>query len=342
MFRSKMVFHRHSMLLVFGLTLVASTGAMSQTISNAARYGLHPQKYQTLTEDGYQLVMYRMKPKTASRGAVLLQHGLRQSSADWLLINRNLPRQLLDAGLEVWLGNSRASPETASNEHHSKNSEPYWNFSFHEIGYYDLPAMIDTVLMISGRSQLHLVGYSEGSTAAVALLSERPSYNRKIASLNLIAPATYMINSQVRQYAHFHDLFREIVPWTLQEIVTGSDEPSVNSAKQLEHFQQLLLSERFGQYDYGTAWDNQKRYGMDRPPPYALWKITTPVTLHYGTDDEIVPPGDVLNLAQQLHKSASVRIVKHDGIDHRGFMRRSDAAGVMYSRVVGSILEWVH
>ncbi|XP_062558762.1 lipase 1-like [Armigeres subalbatus] len=331
------VSRRRSVFLVIAMTIVASADAASETMSNAAGLGMHPQKYQAFTEDGYQLVMYRMQPKLPSRGVVLLQHGILRSSADWLMVDQNLPMQLLESGLDVWLGNSRASPETASHRVHSRDSKPFWDFSFHEIGYYDLAAMIDTVLANSGHRQLHLVGYSEGATAALTLLSERPSYNDKIKSLTLIAPATFMANSQLRRLASLHNRYRRIIPWSLQELVTGSDKPSVISAKQLDHLQQMLLSGRFRQFDYGT-WDNQKRYDADSPPPYSLWRITVPVTLHYGTEDGLVPPSDVVTLAQQLHSSKGVRLVKHDRIDHRGFMLSVDAADRVYPRLKKTIM----
>lgn len=299
---------------------------------------MQPEKYAALTEDGYQLVMYRMMPQRSPRAVVLLQHGIRQSSADWLMIHQNLPKQLLSAGMEVWLGNSRASQESAGHTYLSQDSTKFWDFSFHEIGYYDLAAMIDTALARSNRNQLHLVAYSEGSTAALTLLSERPSYNAKVASLNLIAPATFLGNSHVRGLATLYDRFRLLVPWSLQELLTGRHWPYENSPKQLEHFQQLLVSGRFHQYDYGF-WNNQKRYGVDNPPPYSLWRLTAPVTLHFGEVDGVVHPKDVRNLATQLNKSSSVRMIQYDGFDHRDFMARPDAAREVYPRITSAIMQ---
>ncbi|XP_065080642.1 lipase 1-like [Ochlerotatus camptorhynchus] len=307
-------------------------------VTKAAQYGMQPEKYTALTEDGYQLVMYRMMPKSSSRGLVLLQHGIRQSSADWLKINQNLPKQLLSAGMEVWLGNSRASLESAGHTYLNKDSTEFWDFSFHEIGYYDLAAMIDTALARSKRNKLHLVAYSEGSTAALTLLSERPSYNAKVASLNLIAPATFLGNSHVRGLATLLYRLRLLLPWSLQKLVTGSDEPYENSPKQLEHFQQLLVTGRFHQYDYGF-WDNQKRYGGDNPPPYSLWRVTAPVTLHVGGADRVVHPKDVRKLARQLHRSSSVRMIQHERFDHRDFLSLPDAAREVYPRITSAIMQ---
>ncbi|XP_001662687.2 lipase 1 [Aedes aegypti] len=327
-------------LLVVGVAMASSATPPSKTLTNAARYGLAAHRHHVITHDGYRLALYRIRSHAHARGIVLLQHGIRQSSADWLMIDRNLPMQLLEAGFEVWLGNSRASPETVHIKH-LRNSTEFWDFSFNEIGYLDLPAMIDTVLTVARRSSLQLVGFSEGSTASLILLSERVSYNAKVASLNVIAPATFMINSLIKQFAYIYETFRDSFPVSLQELVTGSEKPLINSAKQLEHFHQLLVTGRFRHFDYGE-WDNVKYYGVERPPPYSLWRITTPVTVHYGTADGIVPPDDVRNLAMQLHKSTKVRIVQHDRFDHRDFMMQPDAAVRVYPRVVYAIVESSH
>lgn len=76
----------------------------------------------------------------------------------------------------------------------SSHSNDYWNFSFHEIGYYDVPAMIDHVLAATNSSQIFYVGHSQGSTSLMVLLSMRPEYNAKIIEAHLMAPAVFMTN----------------------------------------------------------------------------------------------------------------------------------------------------
>jgi len=66
--------------------------------------------------------------------------------------------------------------------------------SFHEMGVYDFPAVVDFVLNKTGRAKLDIVGYSLGATIALVGLSEKPSYNSKIDKLVLMAPTTRMIS----------------------------------------------------------------------------------------------------------------------------------------------------
>jgi len=66
--------------------------------------------------------------------------------------------------------------------------------SFHEIGIYDFPAVVDFILNKTGRAKLDIVGYSLGATIALVGLSEKPSYNSKIDKLVLMAPTTRMMS----------------------------------------------------------------------------------------------------------------------------------------------------
>ena len=49
-----------------------------------------------------------------------------------------------------------------------------------EMAYYDLPASLDYVLEKTNVEKLHYVGFSMGSAALLAMLSDRPEYNDKV------------------------------------------------------------------------------------------------------------------------------------------------------------------
>lgn len=75
-------------------------------------------------------------------------------------------------------------------------SKEFWNFSWHEIGIYDLPAMIEHMLTTNNHTKLYYVGYSQGSTASMVLLTTYPEYNEKIIQNHMIGPAVFFKNSQ--------------------------------------------------------------------------------------------------------------------------------------------------
>lgn len=70
----------------------------------------------------------------------------------------------------------------------------FFNLSFHEHGKYDVPAMIDRILTITGLPTLLLIGYSMGTTSFFTMMSERPEYNSKIMAFIALAPAVYLDN----------------------------------------------------------------------------------------------------------------------------------------------------
>lgn len=69
------------------------------------------------------------------------------------------------------------------------DGDEFWQFEWHDIGVYDLPAMIDFILAKTKQSQLNCVGHSQGGTVLAVLLSERPEYSKKISIAHLLAPA---------------------------------------------------------------------------------------------------------------------------------------------------------
>lgn len=124
----------------------------------AIRHGYAAETYTVKTEDGYLLTMHRIPcgrngcPQSG-RGSgqpVFLQHGLLSSSADWCLSGPGhaFAFTLADLGYDVWLGNARGN--TYSRKHVSISNEDakFWDFSWHEMALYDIPAELDFVYQI--------------------------------------------------------------------------------------------------------------------------------------------------------------------------------------------------
>jgi len=105
------------------------------------------------TDDGYLLTIYRIpgkigEPSTINKEPVLIQHGILDCADTWVLRgNESIGIVLAEEGYDVWLANSRGN--THSKDHMFLNADfdsEYWQFSFEEMGEYDLPAVIEYIL----------------------------------------------------------------------------------------------------------------------------------------------------------------------------------------------------
>ncbi|KAH8391205.1 hypothetical protein KR215_008807, partial [Drosophila sulfurigaster] len=178
------------------------------------KYGYPSETHTVVTKDGYILEMHRIPKKGAQ--PVLLMHGILDTSATWVLMGPKsglgeyyfgaalcLSRiancshyfvgyMLSDLGYDVWMGNSRGN--RYSKNHTSLNSDyqEFWDFTFHEMGKYDLPANIDYILSKTGYEQLHYIGHSQGTAIFWVLCSEQPAYSQKITSMHALAPIAYI------------------------------------------------------------------------------------------------------------------------------------------------------
>lgn len=55
-----------------------------------------------------------------------------------------------------------------------------WDFSFDEVSYYDLEAMIDKVLNVTRQTHVYYVAHSEGCVLMLAKLSIDPIFSSKV------------------------------------------------------------------------------------------------------------------------------------------------------------------
>uniref|UniRef100_A0A182N1Q1 Lipase n=1 Tax=Anopheles dirus TaxID=7168 RepID=A0A182N1Q1_9DIPT len=168
------------------------------------KYGYTSEIHNVETEDGYIIELHRIHasptygPADSNKLPILLMHGLMGSSADWILIGPEeaLPYLLSDRGYDVWLGNARGNRYSRNHTRLSLDGREFWDFSFHEIGLYDLPTMVDHVLARTGHTQLHYIGHSQGTTVFFVLNALRPEYNGKFRLMQALAPAVFLTNLQ--------------------------------------------------------------------------------------------------------------------------------------------------
>lgn len=196
------------------------------------RHGYTAETHHVWSEDGYRLELHRVLCRTQdkekvhnaqeftdsncnleanklsqevlnsknriSKQPILINHGLLSSSADWVLLGpqKALAYILCDNGYDVWLANVRGNTYSQCHKELTVKDREFWNFSFHDIAIYDVPAMIDYVLEKTGHLNLYYIGYSQGTTSFFAMLSEKPEYNAKVRSMISLAPIAFMSNQK--------------------------------------------------------------------------------------------------------------------------------------------------
>ncbi|XP_033335083.2 lipase 3 [Megalopta genalis] len=165
------------------------------------------------TEDGYLLTMHRIPGKSGSP-AIILQHGVLGSSADWVILGKGkaLAYLLADAGYDVWLGNFRGSTYSRAHVNMTTCDHKFWNFSWHESGIYDLPAMIDYVVGQKHHYLRAYIGFSMGTTAFYVMASEKPFMTKYLQSVYSLAPVVYMkhVQSPLKYFSSIATNFKEI------------------------------------------------------------------------------------------------------------------------------------
>ncbi|XP_038064867.1 lysosomal acid lipase/cholesteryl ester hydrolase-like [Patiria miniata] len=201
---------------------------------------------------------------TTKRPVVFLQHGLLCSSTNWLtnLANQSFAYILADAGFDVWLGNVRGNVYSMGNTHLSSDSNEFWDWSWDQMAEYDLPAMVDLALEVSGQDQLYYVGHSQGSLMAFAGLSKNKELEKKIKMFFALGPVATVghMTSPLRYLSTFlpeiefllnilgvRDFLpsSKITEWLAADLCTGADVWCENIVFVLCGFDRSNLNEVF-------------------------------------------------------------------------------------------------
>jgi len=208
-----------------------------------SEYGIPVEEHWTVTDDGYILKLFRLSRPGAP--VVLGQHGILCSSWHWLINEPSLSPgiQLYEQGYDVWLTNSRGS--TYSRNHTTLEpayNQEYWNFSWTDMGRFDVPANIQFVLEHTGRTDLTFAGWSQGTTQFfVAMTDDRlKAYLEKTVNLFVaIAPVTWLKHSKSK-------LLNALVTFHLADVIELAYPFAFLDGKNLPVFAQFLCKVTLG------------------------------------------------------------------------------------------------
>ncbi|XP_011860688.1 PREDICTED: lipase 3-like isoform X2 [Vollenhovia emeryi] len=195
-------------------------GKILDFIGLVEQYGYPAEEHNVTTEDGYNLKIHRIpgSPLLGNKNkkeTVFIQHGLLASSDSWVLQGpgKDLAYLLADLGYDVWIGNVRGNSYCRSHMNMTVYDPKFWQYSFHEIGIKDLPAMLNYVLNYTKQKDLYYIGHSMGGTVLHVLLSSKPEYNRKIKMAICLAPAIFWtgVSPVVNEFINLFPTLKEVL-----------------------------------------------------------------------------------------------------------------------------------
>lgn len=152
------------------------------------------------TTDGYILTYFRIQAKGQASmkkdlPVMYLQHGLVDSSDGWV-VNARPDENMAPAfyyanqGFDVWLGNMRGNDYSKEHETLSPEDDAFWDYSFHEMAVYDLPAAFQYI-HDQTHQMINYIGHSQGTMVMhIALALKDPivaKYLQNYAGLASVA-----------------------------------------------------------------------------------------------------------------------------------------------------------
>jgi pimeloyl-ACP methyl ester carboxylesterase len=142
--------------------------------------------------------------KRVAKPVVFFQHGLLDSADCWISHDqrRATAFQASDNNFDVWLGNSRGNKysklltETIVPDGKKKVADPkYWDFSFQEMGEYDVPANVDYITKVTGVEKITYVGHSQGTSQMYyALATNEDHLSTKVNLFVALGPVMRLTN----------------------------------------------------------------------------------------------------------------------------------------------------
>ena len=302
----------------------------------------------TTTEDGYVLKLFRIQAKntkmTTGKPVVFLQHGLFDSSDGWVSNTEpnSLGFVLANAGYDVWMGNSRGNKYSRINTKISPEDKEFWDYSFQEMGQYDVKANIKFVLDQTRQAKLTYVGHSQGTSQMFAALGDpvtAPYINSKVKKYIALAPIVYMthVTSKLLRIVTSTDILLEGAKmFGVQEWLPGSCNTNSASTKFQVYackLNPLLCNFALGLVDSNPRYDNQTRlpYFLEHSPSGSslrtLWHYRQQIEAKSQTQFNKFDFGAAGNLNRYGQTTAPAYDLNNIKIPVRGFVGTQDVLG---------------
>ncbi|RZC36685.1 Abhydro lipase domain containing protein, partial [Asbolus verrucosus] len=174
-----------------------------------AKYAGAVEIYDVTTQDGYILKLFRI-PRINPKGVILIHHSIATYSRIYLWQGNNslgehigkfehlitfkiIALTLWHNGYDVWLANHRGTSYSNKHVNMTTSDYSYWDFSFHEIGLYDVSSEIEFIRKKTNGMKIIYIGHSLGSGVGLVYASLKSDQARAyLKSMILLAPPCYL------------------------------------------------------------------------------------------------------------------------------------------------------
>jgi len=263
---------------------------------------------------------------------------------------------LANIGYDVWLGNNRGNKYSRS--HISLNPDKdknFWDFSFHEMGKYDLPAMIDFIqLTTRSNRKITYVGHSQGTSQLFAAMTLLPDYfEQKINGFIALGPVTNLKNinqsflkimvdyrldrlfsmlgiSELLRNSQSLNKLEKLLCSTIKELCHGllkfianydiKDDDLDRFIVFISHFPSGSSTRSFLHFAQSIRHNNFATFGDMIPYDFSKASKQIPIALFVGKDDRLATVADNRNLKVILENNNILNYYKeYDNIGHLSF-----------------------
>jgi len=155
--------------------------------------GFHFEEFTIETGDHYLLKVFRVRrnKEPIERPPVLLIHGIVDSADDWGINDNSILHNLIVHEHDVWLLNTRGNKYSCRHTTIPSSWAKFWDFSFDEMGKYDVPATVKYISSLL-KKKVAILAHSQGTTQTFVAFAEIPNMSDYVSRFLALAPIVYL------------------------------------------------------------------------------------------------------------------------------------------------------
>lgn len=253
-------------------------------------------------------------------------------------------------GYDIYIGNNRGNKH--SRKPRKDHSKDFWDFTFHEMGLYDVPAFVNLINSNNESPKIIYVGHSQGCGQFMALCSLKPEYCQgNFKGMIALGPAVFLdhIRSEFMNVALHSGIEKVFKAFGVNDIM-GSPENTNPLTKVIctlnKYFCDYILKQLadklpttddnqsrikvfFSHFPSGSSVDSllhlkkinltKKFIQFKTDDEYPLKNVNIPIYIHVGKDDLLVSTQDGEKFRDNLNPEFVKYYKEHEHMGHLTF-----------------------